>query len=174
MQISIFDLVAGNPTTVDQSLTSGSCHSEISIFPTLSFSLPSLSPFTLTMSDVYFECIEHTGLCQHIRQYPRATSTSQEQLLRVSIKQYKPRYEEQAGDVTILAAPALSCAKELYEPTWDALYEQSRRDESNLRIRSIWSIDFCNQGASGVLNEDALGDERTSVVSRCCATYSPG
>lgn len=114
------------------------------------------------MSSQYFECIERISPCQHIRQYPRATSKGEEQRLQLSSKQYKPRHRQGDGGVTILATPALSCAKELYEPLWDALYEHSRQNDSGFRISSIWAVDFVNQGASGVLNEDDLGDERKS------------
>lgn len=118
------------------------------------------SPAPIVMSTEYFECLEHTFVGQHVRHYPRATSTDQEQRLRLSAKQYKPRRHPTEGGVTILATTALSCAKELYEPLWDALYEYCGQDDSGLRIRSIWSVDAVNQGASGVLNEHVLGDER--------------
>lgn len=104
------------------------------------------------------ECIEHVSLCQHIRQYPRATATSQEEVFQMKVKQYRPvDYEAKPGDVTILAAPAMSCPKEVYEPLWESLYDSSLR--MGVRLGSIWSIDYSNQGASGVVNEYGLGDE---------------
>lgn len=116
------------------------------------------------MSSALFECIEHTSPSQHIRHYPRATSRSQEEGLQLCVKQYKPlqtRYpNKDLPAVTVLAAPALSCAKELYEPIWDAVYEYSCREDAAFRIWSIWSVDFVNQGKSGVVNERMLGDER--------------
>lgn len=117
------------------------------------------------MSSKFFECIEHTSPSQHIRHYPRATSTTQEQRLQLCVKQYKPlktqRPNKNVPAVTILAAPALSCAKELYESAWDAVYEYSCRDDAAFRVRGIWSVDFVNQGKSGLVNEHLLGDERT-------------
>jgi hypothetical protein len=46
--------------------------------------------------------------------------------------------------------------KELYEPFFDALLEKSGRE--GFRIRGIWAPDFVGQGASGVRNEEKLGD----------------
>lgn len=34
-------------------------------------------------------------------------------------------------------------------------------DNRGFRIRGIWVADMSNQGASGVLNEENTGDERT-------------
>jgi len=44
----------------------------------------------------------------------------------------------------------------LYEPFFDALLERSK--QAGFRIRAIWAHDMANQGASGVLNEQKLGD----------------
>jgi hypothetical protein len=59
------------------------------------------------MSSV-FEIKEHTIECQHIREYARATSTSQEAVLKLAIKQYTPldNLQPQEGDVTIIGAHA--------------------------------------------------------------------
>lgn len=45
---------------------------------------------------------------QHIREYPRATSHSQEEPIRIAIKQYIPKdnLNPQSGDVTIIGAHA--------------------------------------------------------------------
>jgi Alpha/beta hydrolase family len=53
---------------------------------------------------------------------------------------------------------SLGCGvdKELYEPFFDALLEMS--EDAGFRIRGIWAPDFVGQGASGVRNEDKLGD----------------
>ena len=48
--------------------------------------------------------------------------------------------------------------QELYEPLWDELLLASR--EHKFGIRAIWIADMAQQGASGVLNEDILGDDR--------------
>ncbi len=46
----------------------------------------------------------------------------------------------------------------MYEPLWDELYE--RLKAKGIRIRSIWIADVAHQGASGVLNERKLGNDR--------------
>jgi hypothetical protein len=46
----------------------------------------------------------------------------------------------------------------LYEPLWDELYQ--RIGKTGIRIRSIWIADMWNQGQSGVLNEQILGNDR--------------
>ena len=55
-----------------------------------------------------FEIKEHTLECQHIREYPHATARSQEDVLRLAIKQYIPRdnQDPRDGDVTIIGAHA--------------------------------------------------------------------
>ncbi|KAK4548584.1 hypothetical protein LTR36_009494 [Oleoguttula mirabilis] len=111
------------------------------------------------MSSTNFECIQHTVRGSHIRQYPRALAHSQEDELQIAVKQYKPRHEPQPGDVTILACHANGFPKELYEPVWDALYDQSQKEDAGFRIRGIWIMDVANQGDSGVLNEGKLGNE---------------
>jgi hypothetical protein len=59
------------------------------------------------MSSV-FEIKEHTIECQHIRQYARATSNSQEAVLNLAIKQYIPldNQNPEDGDITIIGACA--------------------------------------------------------------------
>ena len=55
-----------------------------------------------------FDVKEHILDCQHIREYARATSTSQEAVLKLAIKQYTPldNLEPSEGDVTIIGAHA--------------------------------------------------------------------
>jgi len=74
-------------------------------------------------------------------------------------KQYVPldNPHPQRNDVTIIAAPGNAFPKELYEPFWEDLLRAAK--SRNFRIRSIWMADAANQGASGVLNEDRLGNE---------------
>ena len=48
--------------------------------------------------------------------------------------------------------------QELYEPLWEELLDRSNKD--GIRIRSIWIADAANQGASGILNEKNLGNDR--------------
>jgi hypothetical protein len=59
------------------------------------------------MSSV-FEIKEHTIECQHIRQYARATATSQEAVLHLAVKQYIPldNQNPKEGDITIIGACA--------------------------------------------------------------------
>lgn len=49
--------------------------------------------------------------------------------------------------------------KELYEPLWEELYRETKRQ--GLKIRSIWMSDIAWQGKSGILNADKLGNDRT-------------
>lgn len=106
-----------------------------------------------------FRVVEHKVPCQYIREYPQALSDEQEDTLYLAVKQYIPldNLQPQRHDVTIIAAPGNAFPKELYEPLWEDLLRVAR--SRNVRIRSIWMPDAANQGASGVLNEDRLGDE---------------
>lgn len=114
------------------------------------------------MSASNFALTRHTVPGQHIRHYARGTATSQEAVLQLAVNQYTPKDagQPQPGDVTILACHASGFPKELYEPVWDAMLEHTRRT-AGFRIRNIWIADVSNQNASGVLNEDLIGNERT-------------
>lgn len=116
------------------------------------------------MTSPRYRCIEHVVPGQHIRQYPRSTSSSQEATLQLSVKQYIPNLATgpQAGDITIIAAHGIGCPKELYEALWDELYDASCLAQE-FRIRGIWIADASNQGKSGVLNEAVLGNERKKI-----------
>jgi len=111
------------------------------------------------MSASVFAVREHVLECQHIREYARATSHSQEDVLHLAIKQYTPldNLQPSGGDVTIIAAHANGFPKELYEPLWDDLHACSKTN--GFRIRSIWIADVAQQGASGILNENLLGND---------------
>ncbi|KAK4209781.1 alpha/beta-hydrolase [Rhypophila decipiens] len=104
-----------------------------------------------------FHIKEHTVEAQHIREYPRATANSQEEVLHLALKQYIPKNNPtpQPGDVTILASHANGFVKELYEPLWEDLVEALGK--SGVRVRSIWIADVAWQGQSGILNQDKLG-----------------
>ncbi|KAI0402519.1 prolyl aminopeptidase-like protein [Xylaria palmicola] len=106
-----------------------------------------------------FEIIEHTIPSQHIREWPRATSVSQEDVLQIRIKQYRPvdNPHPQPGDVTVIGAHANGFPKEVYEPLWADLHAASQ--EHGFRIRGIWVADMAHQGQSGLLNGDRLGDD---------------
>ncbi|KAI1178388.1 Alpha/beta hydrolase family-domain-containing protein [Nemania sp. FL0916] len=108
-----------------------------------------------------FHIKEHVVPGQHIREWPRATANRQEDVLQLHVKQYIPKDNPspQPGDVTILGAHANGFPKELYEALWQDLYAQSQVAEHRFRIRGIWIADISNQGYSGELNEDKLGDD---------------
>lgn len=55
-----------------------------------------------------FRVIEHVIPCQHIREYPHATATEQEEVLNLAVKQYIPldNPNPQPGDVTLIGAHA--------------------------------------------------------------------
>ncbi|RYP64082.1 hypothetical protein DL771_008941 [Monosporascus sp. 5C6A] len=106
-----------------------------------------------------FKVKEHAIPAQHVREWPRATANSQEDVLRIHIKQYIPldNPDPQPGDVTIIGAHANGFPKELYEALWADLHARSKAQ--GFRIRGIWIADVANQGQSGVLNEHALGND---------------
>jgi hypothetical protein len=68
------------------------------------------------MSTGPFRIVNHVVPCQHIREYPQATSTTQEETLYLAVKQYIPNDNPnpQPGDVTIIAAHANGLPKVLY------------------------------------------------------------
>lgn len=128
------------------------------------------------MSSATFIIKEHVIPCQHIREYARATAFAQEEVLKLAVKQYIPKDnpKPQPGDVTIIAAhangfpkvyqlhPSLKSSteeiQELYEPLWEDLHARSKAN--GFRIRGIWIADMSNQGASGILNENVIGNDR--------------
>ena len=111
------------------------------------------------MSCSVFRVQQHTVPCQYIREYPGATLESQEDDLFLHVKQYIPLdpSHAQPGAVTIIGAHANGFPKELYEPLWDDLFRALRKQGQ--AIRSIWIADVAQQGMSGVLNEDRLGND---------------
>ncbi|KAI0899168.1 putative toxin biosynthesis protein [Annulohypoxylon nitens] len=117
-----------------------------------------------TMSSFPFHIKEHVLPSQHVREYPRATLNSQEDVLYISIKQYIPidNPNPKPGDITIIGAHANGFPKELYEPLWADLHAESlasQKGGQGFRIRSIWIADVTNQGYSGVLNENTQGND---------------
>ncbi len=112
------------------------------------------------MSSNLFRIDGHHIDASHIRGFPRSTSTNQEDVLQIAIKQYTPlnNSNPKPGDVTIIAAHANGFPKELYEPLWDELLK--RCQNYGFGIRSIWIADVAHQGWSSVLNEDKLGNDR--------------
>ncbi|KAL3457675.1 hypothetical protein BJX64DRAFT_302451 [Aspergillus heterothallicus] len=113
------------------------------------------------MSHFPFTITTHTIPSQHIREYPRATRTQdQNATLTLHVKKYTPvdNPTPQPGDVTIRGAGD----RELYEPLWTDLHAHSRSSssaDSGFRIRAIWIADAVNQGSSGVGNKRVLGDD---------------
>jgi hypothetical protein len=114
------------------------------------------------MSSQYFWKDEHSVEASHIRGFPRATGTNQEEVLHLAVKQYTPlsNTNPKPGDITIIAAHANGFPKELYEPLWDELLKLC--NQYGFGIRGIWIADVVHQGWSSVLNEGKLGNDRTS------------
>lgn len=69
--------------------------------------MPITKSLSLAMA-ASFEIKEHIVEAQHIREYPRATLHSQEEVLHLAVKQYIPKSNPnpQQGDVTVIAAHA--------------------------------------------------------------------
>ncbi|KAF2094885.1 hypothetical protein NA57DRAFT_80054 [Rhizodiscina lignyota] len=111
------------------------------------------------MPSSLFRIDEYKVPCQHIRQYPRATRGSQEEVLHIAVKQYTPlnNPHPKKGDVTVIGTQANGFPKEVYEPLWEDLLE--RTNAAGFAIRSIWIADVAQQGQSGVLNEGKLGND---------------
>lgn len=106
-----------------------------------------------------FEIVTHKIPCQHIREYPRALANAQEDVLYIHVKQYIPldNTNPQPGDVTIIGANANAIPKELYEPFWADLLDESK--QNGPRIRAIWIADLASQGGSGQINQSLLGND---------------
>ncbi|KAK1148136.1 hypothetical protein N8T08_010775 [Aspergillus melleus] len=114
------------------------------------------------MSYFPFSITEHVIDGQYIREYPRAT-VSQSARLKLVVKKYTPtdNPNPQPGDVTIVGAHGGGFPKELYEPLWEDLLAQSH--PQGFRIGSIWIADTANLGASGIINENDLGDDHNGL-----------
>lgn len=54
------------------------------------------------------------------------------------------------------------CAKELYEPLWEDMVKSLK--VMGISVRAIWMADFASQGASYILNEDTIGNERKTFA----------
>lgn len=108
----------------------------------------------------HFNIREHTIRAQHTRERPAGAERDSENLLKLHVKQYIPKTNQDPtpGDVTIVGAHANGFPKECYEPFWDDLYESMR--ESGRSIRGIWIADIASQGQSGIMNEELLGPDR--------------
>ncbi|KAJ3499385.1 hypothetical protein NLG97_g380 [Lecanicillium saksenae] len=106
-----------------------------------------------------FQIVQHTVNCCHTREYVSATVNGDDDVPKLSVKQYVPldNTTPQPGDVTIIGAHANGFPKELYEPLWEEIHQRLSR--SGVRIRSIFMADMWNQGQSGILNERILGND---------------
>ncbi|KAL2833134.1 putative toxin biosynthesis protein [Aspergillus pseudoustus] len=107
-----------------------------------------------------FRVVEHTLSGQHIREYPLSINGRQETALKLAIKQYIPVDQPTPipdNAVTIIGIPGNGSPKEILEPLWEDLYAQLKKQ--SVPLRGIWIADVTNQGASGVLNENVLGDQ---------------
>ncbi|UKZ67697.1 uncharacterized protein TrAtP1_008854 [Trichoderma atroviride] len=110
-------------------------------------------------SSPVFDIHEHTIQASHIREYPRATATSQDDALLLHVKQYIPKHggPVRKGDITIIGAHANGFPKELYEPLYEELLKEL--EKQGLRLRAIWIADAAHQGQSGILNAANLGND---------------
>ncbi|KAJ5308919.1 hypothetical protein PENANT_c013G04900 [Penicillium antarcticum] len=108
-------------------------------------------------SELPFNVTERIIDGQYIREYPAAT-VSQDSL-KLAVKKYTPvdNPNPQPGDVTFIGAHGAGFLKELYEPLWEDLLIQSGKD--GFRIRAVWIADTANLGASGIHNEEILGND---------------
>ncbi|GJC89738.1 Abhydrolase domain-containing protein mpaH [Colletotrichum liriopes] len=114
----------------------------------------------MSLSSV-FHVKEHVLEGSHIREFPRALSRSQEDVLKLAVKEYIPKDNPtpKAGDITIIGAHANGFPKELYEALWLDLHAESLKPSSTFRIRSVIIADVAWQGASSALNEPLLGND---------------
>lgn len=113
-------------------------------------------------STVPYEIIEHRIPASYIREYPRALANSQEDTLTLAVKQYRPLSNPDPlpkDAITIIAAHANGFPKELYEPVFADLILACQSQSPPVVIRSIWIADIAHQNASGILNENILGND---------------
>jgi hypothetical protein len=61
--------------------------------------------------------------------------------------------------------------KELYEPLWEEILARCKRN--NIRVRAIWFADAANKGASGIHNEQYLGNDREITYAMPCGRSQP-
>ena len=143
----------------------GSC--SITTWPTLAISMSSI-----------FNIQDHVIPASHMREYARATCDAQHAKLLLHVREYIPKDNPvpQKGDITIIGGHAngfpkvstvesVKCpvqanhgVQEVYEPLWEDLYVEAK--SRGIRIRSILMADAAWQGQSGILNSNALGNDR--------------
>jgi hypothetical protein len=78
-----------------------------------------MSEGIMSLTSGPFRIVEHKVPAQYIREYPQATSTSQEEALYLCVKQYIPldNQSPKPGDVTIIAAHANGFPKVCHQAT---------------------------------------------------------
>jgi hypothetical protein len=77
-----------------------------------------------------FRVVQYVVQGSHTREYPHATTNSDNDVPRLAVKQYIPldNPDPKPGDVTIIAAHANGVPRELYEPLWDDILEKSQQN----------------------------------------------
>ena len=119
----------------------------------------SCDPVDRGMTSFPFDVSAHEIPAQYVREYPGALLNSQEDELRLHVKQYTPstRINSRFESVTIVGAHGNGFPKELYEPLWDELVKSL--NQQNIDVRGIWIADVAHQGQSGLINQDRLGND---------------
>ena len=79
----------------------------------------------MEMASMPFHVRHHVIPGQYIREYPAATSESQENILHLHINQYTPQkaVDPQVLNIMIISVAANSLIKELFKPLWDDLHD---------------------------------------------------
>lgn len=108
-----------------------------------------------------FDVRQHTFAGQHIREYPAALATHQEDALTIAAKSYTPHEVANGtvtGDLTVIGFHANASPKEAYEPFFEALYK-CLKSRHGLTISSIWIADQAHQGDSAVMNDELVAND---------------
>ncbi|KAF9526909.1 hypothetical protein CPB83DRAFT_816490 [Crepidotus variabilis] len=74
----------------------------------------------------------------------------------IRIRRKKFTLTEGKKSLTLVALHANGFHKEIWEPTFRHLLEQTEHDESPVRIEEIWSLDATNHGDAAILNAKHL------------------
>lgn len=107
------------------------------------------------MSTEYWTVHEYEIPASHIRGYTRGAKDERTARLRLAVKQYVPKKQNEVSSnaMTIIMAHGVGSSKESYEPLYNELLH------CNLPIRAVWAMDVAHHGASYLLNEDVIGDD---------------
>lgn len=103
----------------------------------------------------FFRINEHIVDSQYIREYPGATLNSQEEPLKLSVKQYTPLDNEGSGigDVTIIAAHGNGFPKVIVQ----------RRKASPKEVRGATGADRCIRSCTSHCGKIYIVDKRLMV-----------